>query len=186
MTTTFEFVRHIIQASDLEEEKKRSALSNAYHASLDEIDILHGVFEIKATWRFAGEILRGAHVRIFDMGERYDDWKKLPSADTRHSSHRSEGPQYHVNGRLVHTVLLGKIWNRTWLQLEGHPQGIRHVIDWVKYNITHENQGPYGSSRYIENRPLEIQPLHPHVVITHPRWVRQLTKQGPSPDGPFR
>src|SRR5262249_53085431 len=98
------------------------------------------------------------HVRIFDFGSRYEAWKGLPSASRRRSSHHSEGDQFHVNGPLVHTVLFGKIANRTWMQLEGHPQGFGHVIDWFKYSITGENQGPYGSSHHVENRPIEIKP----------------------------
>jgi hypothetical protein len=182
---TLAFVTRRIQDSDLDDEEKRKALRNLIHATPDETDILCGVFEIRDTWRFAGEILRGAHVRIFDMGARYDDWKKLPSADTRRSSHHSDGPQYHVNGPLVHTVLFGKIGNRTWLQLEGNPQGFGHVIDWIKYSVTHENQGPYGSSRHVENRPIEIMPTQPRVVQTRPSWVDKVSRQ-PRGGSPFR
>jgi hypothetical protein len=147
-----------IQLSDLDNDRKQEIIDKMYQATRDETTILHSVFEIPATWRFVGEIMKGAHVRIFDMGARYDAWKALPTASTRRSSHHSEGAQYHVNGPLVHTVLFGKVSNRTWFQLEGHPQGFGHVVDFFKYKFTGENQGPYGSSHYIDNRPIEIMP----------------------------
>ena len=184
--STYGCIAHRIQACDLDEDEKRTALRNLKHAHVDETDILYGVFEIRATWRFTAEILKGAHVRIFDMGARYDDWKSFPSASTRRSSHHSDGPQYHVNGPLVHTVLFGKIGNWTWLQLEGDPQGFSHVIDWLKYSITRKNQGPYGSSHYVENRPIQILPTHPHVVITRPAWVRTVSEESTHGGSPFR
>ena len=181
----YAFLSHRIQESDLEEDAKHKALRNLLHANLDEFDILYGILEIKATWRFAGEILRGGHVRIFDMGDRYDAWKKLPSADTRRSSHRSDGPQYHVNGPLVQTVLFGVSGNWTWVQLEGNPQGLGHIIDWIKYSVTHENQGLYGSSSHVENRPIAIPSAPPYVVEPRPAWVDKLSRE-PRGGSPFR
>jgi hypothetical protein len=72
-----------------------------------------------------------------------------------------------VDGPFVHTVLFGQIDNRTWLQLEGHPQGFGHVVDWFKYKFTGENQGPYGSSRHHDNQPFEFRPPDRPVAYQH-------------------
>jgi hypothetical protein len=147
----------------------RKALANLWNATLDELTIIYSIYQMPPTERFTGEILRGAHVRILDHGLHYDDWKALPSARDRHSSHPSDGPQYHIDGLFVHTVLFGKVDNWSWFQLEGHPQGIRHAIDFLAYVFTHENQGPYGSSRHTHHRPIEI--------IRHQRPPRVIQTQ---------
>jgi hypothetical protein len=154
-----------IQASDLGHSEKAEALGKLPRATLAELEILWGVFEIKDTWRRAGEIFRGAHLRIFDQGARYDDWRKIPTARTRRSSHASDGAQFHVDGPLVHTVLFGRIGNFTWLQLEGAPQGLAHVADFFKYKFTGKNQGPYGSSPHVDSRPIQVQELRPHTTV---------------------
>ncbi len=100
-------------------------------------------------------------LRIQDSGRRYDDWKRL-TTDSRPSSHPSDVPAYQVKGPLVHAALFGQIGDRTWLQLEGNPLDARHFFghayDLFAYAFTQKNQGPYGSSRYIDSRPLEVQP----------------------------
>jgi hypothetical protein len=160
-----------IVGSDLAADEKAQALRNLRRATLAEVEILCGVFAIKDTHRYAGEIFRGAHVRIFDMGARYDDWRQLPTASARRSSHRSDGAQYHVDGPLVHTVLFGRIGSWTWLQLEGNPQGLHHVVDFFKYKVTGKNQGPYGSSGAVDSRPVTVRELHPHVSQRKSSWV---------------
>jgi hypothetical protein len=157
-----------IQKSSLEDKAKQEVVKNSYHASDAELEILFSVMNIRAYWvlqRRGGdkiaEILKGAHVRIQDSGRRYDDWKRL-SDDPRPSSHPSDVQAYQVKGPLVHAALFGQIGDRTWLQLEGNPLDVRHFFghayDFFAYTFTHENQGPYGSSRYIDTRPLEVQP----------------------------
>jgi hypothetical protein len=154
---TAAFLAARIQVSDLDEDHKREALDNLGRSNFDERQVLYGILETKWAWAYAGEILRGAHVQIFDMGARYEDWSTLKSADSRGSSHASEGDQYHIDGPLVSTVLFGKTGSWTWVQLEGHTQWHPgHLIDFFKYKIAGENQGPYGSSRYVENRPIRI------------------------------
>jgi hypothetical protein len=152
------YVEYRIRLSDLEEDRKREALHNLLRASAAEASILFDIFEVPNTWRYTAEILRGAHLRIHDSGALYDAWKGLHGADTRGSSHKSDAPQYHVDGPLVHTVLFGRLDGRTWVQLEGRPVGIGHLIDYFRYRITHKNQGPYGASEYRESRPLEFLP----------------------------
>ncbi len=186
-------LNRLIRNSDLAQDKKREALGKLWRATADEVDILQGIFEIPETWKCTGEIFRGAHVRIRDKGARYDDWKTLPSADTRRSSHASDGAQYHVDGPLAHTILFGKAGGRTWLQLEAHPlydlvNIVGHAIDFFKYRASNENQGPYGSSpRAEKNRPIEIQPTRPYVPIDRSDWAFKVSRQ-PRPPGrsPFR
>lgn len=183
----------LIQSSDLAEGEKRKALHNLRRATADEFDMLRGIFESPETWRFAGEIFRGAYVRITDKGARYDDWRTLPSAGTRTSSHRSDGAQYHVDGPLAHTILFGKLGNCTWLQLENNPiydvvTFVGHMVDFIKYKHSGKNQGPYGSSPHAENKqPLVIQTAKRYVPIDRSGWAYKVSRQ-PRPPGrsPFR
>lgn len=155
---------------------RKKLLHNLHRANPDEIAILANLMKIKDAQRSFREILSGAHVTIFDFGERYKAWKALKSADSRPSSHPSDGTQYHVDGPFCHTILFGKRGSLTWLQLENHSVGIRqiagHAVDFIKYQATRENQGPYGSSRHTDNRPLYYLPPDPKVVSPHQksRW----------------
>jgi hypothetical protein len=77
-----------IQSSSLEADRKKKVIGNLGHPNDDEIAILFGVMNIRAIWILHGrhdpiaEILKGGHVRIFDFGHLYDQWKSLPSAAT--------------------------------------------------------------------------------------------------------
>lgn len=173
----------IIQDSDLGADQKREAQHKLRRATADEVDILYRLLEAPQSWKFTGEILRGAHVRICDKGARYDDWKTLPTADTRSSSHQSDGDQYHVDGPLAHTILFGKFGDWTWLQLESHPiydlvSLIGHGLDYVNYLRSGDNQGPYGSSPHAENNnPLVIPSPKPYVPIDRKSWVYKTARQ---------
>jgi hypothetical protein len=170
MSSFFPIVRDRILQSCLEEGRKQEIRQILLHGkpSDAELAVLFGVMNIRASWSLLGrddpiaEILRGAHVRVWDDGSRYEDWKQLPGVQPRPSSHPSDGTQYHVDGPLVHTALFGKIGNLTWLQLENHSVGITnipgHALDYIKYISTRKNQGPYGSSRYIDSRPMRVFP----------------------------
>jgi len=173
----------LIQDSDLAADEKQKAHHIALRAAPDEADVLYGIFAIPDAQKFVGEVLRGAHVRIGDKGARYDDWKTLPTADTRSSSHQSDGDQYHVDGPLCHTILFGKLGNWTWLQLEGHPiqdvvSFFGHMYDYIQYRRTHENQGPYGSSPHTEKHdPLVICATKPYVPIDRNSWQFKLPRE---------
>jgi len=173
----------LIQESDLAEDEKRKAHHIALRAAPDEADILRGVFAIPEAVKFVGEIFRGAHVRISDKGARYDDWKTLPTADTRSSSHQSDGDQYHVDGPLTHTILFGKFSSWTWLQLEGHPiqdvvSFFGHMYDYIKYRRSGDNQGPYGASPHAEKHdPLVIPATKPYVPIDQKSWQFKFARQ---------
>jgi hypothetical protein len=162
----FTQLSHLFAISSLSKNRFQSLVDILPQANPDEVRILSSVLIIPSARSHAGDILSGAHVTIFDFGHRYKYWKGLRSAHTRRSSHSSDAPQYHVDGPLSHTILFGKLGAWTWLLLEGHPQGLGHVIDWFKYSITHKNQGPYGSSSYTDNRPLRIFPVW-KVVSQH-------------------
>src|SRR5262249_12012818 len=167
----------LIQDSALAEDKKREALHNLRRANPDEFDILHQIFDIPEAVKLIGEIFRGGFVRICDKGARYDDWKTLPTADTRSSSHDSDGDQYHVDGPLVHTILFGKFGDWTWLQLENHPiydlvNIFGHTLDYFRYRDSGRNQGPYGTSVHAEKKaPLIIPSTKPYVPIDRKSWV---------------
>ncbi len=156
---------------------RKQLLHNLHRANPDEITILANLMKIKDAQRSFREVLSGAHVTIFDLGQRYKAWQALTSADSRPSSHKSDGTQYHVDGPFCHTILFGKRGSLTWLQLEDHPLGgvknfAAHIGDWVKYSVTHKNRGPYGSSSHTDNNPLYYLPLDPKVVSPHRSLMR--------------
>jgi hypothetical protein len=183
----------IIDESDLAADQKREAAHNFRRATPDEYDILTRLFDSPESRKLVGEILRGAHVRVYDKGARCDDWKTLPTADTRSSSHDSDGDQYHVDGPLAHTILFGKFGGWTWLQLESHPiydvvNLIGHTLDYFRYLRSGDNQGPYGTSPHAEhNDPLVIQPTKPYVPIDRKSWVFTEARKPRIPGrSPFR
>jgi hypothetical protein len=140
--------------------------ANARRAWPDEAQILDDIFLIPEARRNASEIFRGAHVVIADGGQRYQAWAKLRTARTRISSHRSDKPQYAVNGPCCHTILFGTANGNTWFQLENNPSDeIYHFYDFVAYVFTGENRGPYGSSDHTDSNPLRIKPPQRRIMI---------------------
>jgi hypothetical protein len=184
-------VGRLIQESDLAEDQKREALQKANRVTPDEYDILFHLLDSPESRKLTGEIFRGAHVRICDKGARYCDWKTLPTARTRHSSHDSVGDQYHVDGPLTHTILFGKFAGWTWLQLESHPiydlvNLIGHGLDYYRYWRTDKNQGPYGSSPHAEHSdPLVILPAKPYCPIKRDAFFN-LARERKIPGRTFR
>jgi hypothetical protein len=74
-------------------------------------------------------------------------------------AHPVYGQQYGLKGRFVHEALFGPGPHRTtFIQLErAAPSKLRlvqHVADWVRYRLTHRNQGPYGSSLDTDAKPM--------------------------------
>jgi hypothetical protein len=186
-------VNRVIEESDLAADEKQKAQRNLRRATPDEFDILYRLFEIPEARAVAGEIFRGGHVRICDKGARYDDWKSLPSADTRHSSHQSDGDQFHVDGPLSHTILFGRFSSWTWLQLESHPiqdvvSFFGHMIDYINYRRSGDNQGPYGASPHAEhNNPLVLPSPKPYVPIDRNSWQFKEPRKPRIPgQSPFR
>lgn len=111
------------------------------------------------------EILKGAHVRLDDDGQMYQSWiKKISGKKQRISSHPADTVQYGIRGPVVKELLFSCITENdkkyTWFQLENHPVTfghiLRHMLDYFKYKLTKENQGPYGSSKATDKTPLLI------------------------------
>jgi hypothetical protein len=160
---------NLIVNADLDDDNKQDALNNVARATADELYILEDIFGSAAAWPWAGEIFSGAHLRVHDGAARYNDWRTLRSADTRHSSHRSTGPQFHIDGPLTHTVLFGWVNDWTWFQLERHTSDeAGHYYDWWVYGQSKENQGPYGTSPYTEERPADFVQTQAYVARRHP------------------
>jgi len=112
------------------------------------------------------QIIAGAHVRLDDEGKTYDSWAKLDKIQPRISSHPSDSPQYGIRGPFVKELLFSRVKEKegkcyTWFQLENHPvkfgHYIRHMLDYFRYKITKENQGPYGSSPATDSKPLILK-----------------------------
>merc|ERR1719491_903732 len=101
------------------------------------------------------EIARGAHISVNDpMSKIYGFIKrsKLPPAQQRQSSHKSDVLQYGLKlGRVLSTLLVGRLANRTWFQLEGsayrtgsfsmwmNGQNVAHMLDFVEYRFSGNN-----------------------------------------------
>lgn len=110
------------------------------------------------------EILSGAHARIEDpQGSYYHFLTTLPHSTQRISSHTSDMAQYGIDGgKIVSEMLVGKLGNVTWLQLEGstwNPQhrpvaSFGHVLDFIEYRITRRQIGPLGTSEFSEWHPI--------------------------------
>jgi len=139
---------------------KRLAVCKAHEEKIFKDLEEHFIFRID----HLKEMLMGAHIRLDDKGITYGDWKKIDGIKTRISSHASDGEQFSIKGSLIKEMLCGDISEDgkkfTWYQLENHPVSFgsvgRHMIDYVKYKICRANQGPYGSSRVTDKKPLLI------------------------------
>jgi hypothetical protein len=147
-------------------------------ANPDEIRILADVMRIKPAQQYFREVMRGAHIEIADGHAFYHAWRQLRTTTTRPSSHEHVGDQYQVAGPFCSAILFGKRRDVTWLQLEEHPYGgvvnkILHGVDFFQYLFSgmNKNQGPYGTSRYVEKRPLRFQAPAPPKVVAVPRMI---------------
>ncbi len=140
----------------------KSLIANVERATVDESLLLDGLFTIVDAYRFRSEIFRGAHVRIEDGGWFYNDWRRLGSAISRASSHDSDVQQYEVAGPCCHAFLFGRRGGKTWFQMENNAykgSKLAHGIDYVKYKLSDENQGPYGSSIHTDKHELMISAM---------------------------
>lgn len=112
------------------------------------------------------EMMMGAHIRLNDAGNTYNEWAKLAQVQPRISSHPSSGQQFAIRGMVIKELLFSSIHDKekkhyTWFQLENNPVSFgsvfRHMLDYVAYKISSENQGPYGSSAITDLKPLLIE-----------------------------
>lgn len=132
------------------------------------------------------DVLGGAHICVKD--ERafvYNFLIHLPGAYERTSSHRSTAQQYGTReGRVMRTMLIGRVEDTTWFQLEGSPMGhsfwssLNHILDFYLYRLTRRQMGPLGSSPHTDWRPVQLSELprmdvicpvscKPHAVLSH-------------------
>ncbi len=111
----------------------------------------------------------GAHVLLLDDGSTYKEWSENPAFKTGRSSHPSNDQQYRMSGKLVKELLFSTVKHEgkvhTWFQLESHPMSFGHValhmLAYVKYKLSGRNQGPYGSSHHVDQKPLIIPMKNP-------------------------
>jgi hypothetical protein len=110
----------------------------------------------------------GAQVRVKgDRGALYRRWRSL-GASQRVSSHhrRVHRPQYELPLG-PHALLFGlDERGDTWFQAERHPlepwfghplPDAEHLWDYVEYEVTGENIGPFGASRHTESKPIVVR-----------------------------
>lgn len=105
----------------------------------------------------AKEFLRGGEVVV--PLSYYDKWKALGGYVAGvPQSHESKKEVLHWCSDYFPTVLVGTREENAWVQLEGHDvhqYPLQHLIDYIIYWFTNNNQGPDGStSRFTESRPL--------------------------------
>lgn len=131
------------------------------------------------------EILKGAHLRLYDHGFMYQKFK--PVGTERISSHPSTLEQFSIRGNFGKEWLFGiklpendnEVEQFTTMQLERHDMNslfaaALHVATYFKYLISGKNQGPYGSSIYTDKNPLELQAKEGselHVLLNPPTPV---------------
>lgn len=131
------------------------------HAHIDERPLI-AVLATQANAKQWQEILKGAHVRVPDDGDLYEQLRKNPKAIPRRSSHPSVGQQYAIRGNFLSEHLFGQVdveqQRYSWFQLENHPMSfghaIRHMLDYLKYKATGKQQGPHGSSIHTDKNPI--------------------------------
>jgi hypothetical protein len=142
------------------------------------------------------EVLRGAHVLVEDEDSKiYDFLRTLPGAWRQISSHQSDRDQYGIpEGRVVSTLLVGRIRNTTWFQLEDAPWdpfhdfvgSLNHAIDYVEYKIRGRNIGPLGTSEFTDKNPLgtfkveSLGEVCPTQCANDASYAARLRKRSPS------
>lgn len=141
---------------------------NLAKASNDELLVLNTIMNMDVEEDVIVEFLKGGHLVIQDNGEFYkkftEECQKLTNRSNK-SSHKSDAPQYSLEGPFVKECLFGTRTvdgqTCTWIQLERHTTKPRdlfgHMSDYFKYVVSKMNQGPYGCSPYTEAKPLFIQ-----------------------------
>lgn len=161
---SFEFIQKVkllsTQGIDYIRLFKRLAITESEETKI--ISYLEENFEISP--EHLKEILMGAHVRLDDEGKTYEEWsKQVADKQARISSHASDQTQYGVRGSLIKELLFSRAKESngksyTWFQLENHPVSlghiIRHMMDYIKYKLSSQNQGPYGSSHATDSAPI--------------------------------
>jgi hypothetical protein len=65
---------------------------------------------------------------------------------------------------------------------------VGHMVDYINYKRSGDNQGPYGSSPHAEhNNPLVLPSAKPYVPIDRQGWQFKVARQPRIPGrSPFR
>ena len=73
------------------------------------------------------------------------------------SEHVSSQPVYDIPGKLG-TILVGMCEDHSsWVQWERSKScSCTHAYDWIRYQMTGRNQGPYGESERTEKNPIRV------------------------------
>lgn len=158
---SIEFISKIKNINNMNHLRLFKRLAISKQEEVEVIAYLENNFSI--TSEELREILMGAHVRLDDDGDAYDEWSaKMMSKKQRSSSHPSDDAQYAIQGALINELLFSRLEvngkSYTWFQLENHPVTlghlIRHMKDYFVYKLTKRNQGPHGSSLATHHNPI--------------------------------
>ncbi len=107
------------------------------------------------------KIMQGAQVHLDDGGALFRVWQEHPSASPRRSSHSQWKETIELGHCLFGLVQRGEHLH-TCFQFENSPvwgsimTPIHHLIDYLRYKSTDQNQGPAGSSPHVDHRPLAL------------------------------
>jgi len=122
-------------------------------------ELLLELFHIKELHIHLKEIFRGANIKIEDNGSFFNKWKSNPQSYSRMSSHDHEKGQGFA---FSHSLFWLDKDGHTRFQLENTPltgisNRILHLIDYLHYIKSSEQQGILGSSIYTETNPIIIK-----------------------------
>lgn len=93
-------------------------------------------------------------------------YESLESKHPSISSHFSSSPVIRLTAPCYPSVLIGtkpqfvgkgEVADCTWIQLEPHGAMVDHITDFIVYQLTQRNQGPYGTSSHTEINPILLQ-----------------------------
>lgn len=157
-----EFVQHALDLDDAENTKKLILRLTGECPSLAPKAIVELLCHRSANAHIH-EMLRGGSVLIEDGGEWLDKFMVMPGVKRRFSSHS------HIKGKSwsLQMPLFGELlfWidkqGKLRLQFEKHSLSslmdfLGHTIDYLKYRLESEQQGPYGTSPHTDKDPLII------------------------------
>jgi hypothetical protein len=189
-------VRLLLEITARDGAYRKGLLAAASHLSPEEAVIIADLERYGLQVPQLRDVLCGGHV-VVDDPDLYENWRFTRVSHQRLSSHHRDidkklYPDIGMRGLVVREKLHGRTAQGTWLQLEKTPavfgkrklptlDDVRHLMDYITYRVTHSNVGPWGLSRWTEQRPIYLSPdlavptpLAPSVAASLATALRQI------------
>jgi len=189
-------VRLLLEIAARDGAYRKGLLSAASHLSPEEAVIIADLERHGLQVPQLRDVLCGGHVIVGDP-DLYESWRFTRVSHQRLSSHhrdidKKRYPDIGMRGLVVREKLHGRTAQGTWLQLEKTPavfgkrklptlDDVRHLMDYITYRVTHSNVGPWGLSRWTEQRPIYLSPdlavlipLEPAVAASLATALREI------------